>query len=385
MGGNNLYEILGVSKGADDAEISKAYKKMAVKHHPDKGGDEETFKKVQQAYDVLGDPKSREFYNMTGQIPGEGGAPQPGENHGHGMPFGMGGGMPFGMNMADLFGMFGGRGGGGGGGPPRKHPGKAPPRVEHLPVSLAQLYNGGSFGICLSREKFCGGCNGAGSKVIKTCDRCRGAGKVVQDIMIGPGMAMRSEGPCGECAGRGEKKGDPCKDCEERGLNRQTKNLTVNILPGMSVGDTIVFEGESSDTHEFEHAADLQIVLDAADDPHEWVRDGNNLRRNITISLAESLCGTSVHLLGHPSQNSRMNIDIPCGVYHTQEVVVNGRGMPYKNRQGFGNLILKVHVVTQDAEQRVLEEKSVSLKEIFSYIEKTPVVGSSDWTARATT
>jgi DnaJ-class molecular chaperone len=80
-----------------------------------------------------------------------------------------------------------------------------------------------------------------------------------------------------------------------------------------------------------------------------------------------------------------MNIYIPCGVYHTQEVVVNGRGMPYKNRQGFGNLILKVHVVTQDAEQRVLEEKSVSLKEIFSYIEKTPVVGSSDWTARATT
>uniref|UniRef100_A0A6C0I9X5 J domain-containing protein n=1 Tax=viral metagenome TaxID=1070528 RepID=A0A6C0I9X5_9ZZZZ len=393
MGSDNLYELLGVSKGADSAEISKAYKKMAVKHHPDKGGNEETFKKIQRAYDVLGDDKSREFYNMTGQIPGENGAPQPGEGHG-GMPFGMGGGMPFnmggggmpfGMNMADLFGMFGGRGGGGNGGMPRKHPGKAPPRVEHLPVSLAQLYNGGSFVICLNREKFCGGCNGVGSKVLKTCDRCRGAGKVVQDVMIGPGMAMRTEGPCGDCAGKGEKKGEPCKDCEGQGLKRQIKNLTVNITPGMAVGDNIVFDGESSDTHEYERAADLQIVLDAADDDHGWVRDGNNLRRDIHVSLAESLCGTNVHLLGHPSQVGGINIDVPRGVHHTQEIVVIGRGMPFKGRPGFGNLILKVHVVTQDAEQRVLDEKGSQLNELFGYVKKSPVGDGAIWTARSVT
>ena len=131
--GENLYSVLGVDKNASPTEISKAYKTMARTHHPDKGGSEDAFKRIQRAYDVLSDDKAKEFYDMTGNVPGEDGAPQGG---GGGMPGGMPFGMPFGMNMADLFGMFGQRhgGGGGGGGPRRKRQG-----TSESPATLSRF------------------------------------------------------------------------------------------------------------------------------------------------------------------------------------------------------------------------------------------------------
>jgi molecular chaperone DnaJ len=381
MAKDNLYEVLGVSRGASEVELSKAYKTLARTHHPDKGGNEETFKKIQRAYDVLSDQKSKEFYDMTGSVPGEDGAPDAGNGGGGGggMPFGMGGGggIHFGMNMADLFGMFG-QSRGGPPGPRRRRPGKAPPRVERLPLSLAQLYNGGSITICLNREKFCPSCKGNGSKVLKTCDKCQGSGTSVQHIMMGPGMMMQSHGPCPNCDARGEQRGDPCVDCRGQCLTRQTKNIEIKIAPGASAGDVISFESEASDSVDFERGSDLNIVLETADDPNGWVRDGDNLRNEVHISLTESLCGVQKEIQGYPGTNGPVNIEIPRGTQNNTEVVVTGRGMP-RARGGNGNLYLKVHVVVKESEQRVLFERSDTFASMFEYSRE--ISGTNAWTA----
>ena len=377
-GGENLYETLGVSKSASEAEINKAYKVLARSHHPDKGGDEEKFKKIQRAYDVLSDKKSRDFYDMTGAVPGEDGAPPEGfGGGGGGMPFGMGG-MPF--NMADLFGMFGGGGGrGGGGGPRRRRPGKAPPRIERLPLSLSQFYHGGVLNISLNREKFCATCSGNGSKVLKTCDKCGGSGQTVQHMMIGPGMMVQSHGPCGDCGGRGEQKGEACADCKGAGLVRGTKSIEVRIQPGAAAGDVLVFENEASDTLDYEKGADLQIVLESADDNDGWIREGDNLRNTITISLADSLCGCVVALRGHPSvpAEQEIHVDVPRGIQNGEEVFVAGRGMPRQSRAGgHGHIYLKVRVAVSEAEQRVLVESNESVAALFGH---KNIIYSGSW------
>ena len=374
MAKEDLYAVLGVARDANEGDISKAYKGLARSHHPDKGGDVEKFKQIQQAYEVLGEQKSREYYDMTGSIPGEGGGGGGGFN-----PFGGGGGfpggMPFGVNMNDLFGMFGG--GGRGGGPKRRRQGKAPPRVERLPVSLSQLYNGGSFTICLNRDKFCPTCKGDGSKVLKTCGKCGGSGTTIQHVQVGPGMVMQTQGPCGDCQGKGEQKGDPCSDCSGQGLTRQTKNIDIIIKPGSSAGDVLVFDSEASDTLDFEKGSDLQIVLESAEDPNSWVRDGNNLRNEIHISLKEALCGTHVTLYGHPGFGT-VSIEVPKGTMNGTEINVVGRGMPKVG--GNGNLYLKVHVLVQEVEARVLLEKAEALAGVFSYTHVVPV-GDNVWTS----
>lgn len=374
----SLYETLGVSRDATDTDITRAYKTLARTHHPDKGGDEEMFKKVQRAYDVLGDKKSRDFYDMTGSVPGEDGAPPP-----DGMPFGGGGmGMPFGgggmgmpFNMADLFGMFGG----GGSRPRRRHPGKAPPRIERLPLSLSQFYQGGVLNISLNREKFCTTCTGHGSKVLKTCDKCGGSGQTIQHMMIGPGMMVQSQGPCGDCGGKGEQKGEPCVDCKGAGLVRGTKSIEVRIKPGAAAGDILVFENEASDTLEFEKGSDLHIVLESADDTYGWVRDGDHLRNTITISLAESLCGCTVTVRGHPAVGTSgqdIHVDVPRGIQNGDEVYLAGRGMPKRHGTSNGHIYLKVRVAVSEAEQRVLMESNERMAALFGY---THVAKSGAW------
>lgn len=295
---------------------------------------------------------------------------------------------PFGFNMADLFGMFGGGPrGNGGGGPRKRRPGKAPPRIERLPLSLTQFYHGGVLNISLNREKFCNTCKGDGSKVLKTCDKCGGSGQSIQHMMIGPGMMVQSHGPCGDCGGKGEQRGEPCSDCKGAGLLRGTKSIEVRIQPGASARDILTFENEASDTLEFEKGSDLQIVLESADDNYGWIRDGDNLRNNITISLKESLCGCHVALKGHPAVgggDEEIQVSVPRGIQNGQEVFVAGRGMPKRGfdasgaSKGHGHIYLKVNVVVSEAEQRILTESEESVAALFGYKRVIPT-GDRVW------
>jgi DnaJ family protein A protein 2 len=182
----DLYKLLGIERSASSSDVKRAFHKLALQHHPDKGGNEETFKKMQQAYEVLSDDGKRRHYDATGQVPGEQMAEQ-----GGGMPF------PFPFDIGNLFGMFGQ-----GGRPPRHRGMKPPAKQEKLKLTLAQLYFGHSFQIHLDRFKACGSCQGSGAKRKESCGSCGGGGMVIQTVNLG-GMVMQSQGPCRDCNGEG--------------------------------------------------------------------------------------------------------------------------------------------------------------------------------------
>ena len=169
MNAEDLYNILGVSRNADESEIKKQYRKLCLTHHPDKGGDEEKFKKIQKAYEVLGDDKRRKMYDQMGIVD---------ENESGGMPFGGGGGVDLGSIFANMF--------GGGFNPFDQAPNmpgrmkrhKPQPKVHEIPVSLYDFYYGKQIKIQFERQKFCLSCKGEGFSSFKTCNSCNGQGFV---------------------------------------------------------------------------------------------------------------------------------------------------------------------------------------------------------------
>jgi hypothetical protein len=196
-----LYKALGVSKDADEATIKKAYRKTALQHHPDKGGSEEAFKKVTRAYEVLSDPDKRRVYDQYGEEGLEGG------------DGGGGGGDPMDM-FAQMFGGGVRRGGGGDGGGRRK----GRDMSHQLGVSLADLYNGRTIKLAITRDTTCKDCSGSGGQdgaTETTCGECKGRGMRVMLRQLGPGMVQQMTAPCGACKGAGKTlpEGKRCRTC----------------------------------------------------------------------------------------------------------------------------------------------------------------------------
>jgi DnaJ family protein A protein 2 len=370
----DLYGVLGIERSASSADIKKAYMKMAKTEHPDKGGDEEKFKKIVKAYEVLSDDEKREFYNQTGQIPGEGGVPEDVGSGGMGMPFpfgGMGMGMGgFTMNMNDLFGMFGG------GGPAKRQQtrGKEPPKVVKIPVSLGQFYNGHVFGVAFERQRFCKGCKGTGAERSEDCGTCHGSGVQTKMMQMGPGMMMQSQGPCTGCSGKGKKQTGTCKECKGAAKFAEEKKLEVRIQPGMAAGETIIFPDVCSDSHEYSEPGDVHIVLEDADDVHGWQRVGADLVRDIEISYTDSLLGTTILLQGHPRTPEGMYVDIPGPVTNGEVLLVNEEGMPTKGRRGIMRLKLIVKISAEErAAIRMANAAMIAdAAGISQFVKKTP-------------
>jgi DnaJ-class molecular chaperone len=333
----NLYAILGVSRESNAQQIRDAYKVLVRKEHPDKGGDAEKFKKIQKAYDVLSDDGKRMHYDQTGQLPDEG--QDNGQMHGGmqgGMPFGFGQGIP--MNVGNIFNMFNGM-------PQqrRRREGKAPPRVSHIPLTLRDFYNGRSFQIQLERQRFCKDCKGDGSTTMKTCAGCNGIGAKKQMIQMGPFM-MENNTVCELCNGSGKQKGDNCWTCKGSCFVKEEKTLEIRIEPGMGNGNTIVFNGESSDTSDYAEAGDVVIELQSADETTPWNRKGDDLHTTVKISFSESLVGCSVRISNHPGYDSSVVFTILPGVINGEAVTVKGYGMPKRGSSIKGNAILTVSI-----------------------------------------
>jgi DnaJ-class molecular chaperone len=355
----DLYKTLGIERGASSGEIKKAYMKLAKTEHPDKGGNEESFKKIVKAYEVLSDDEKRTFYDQTGQIAGEGGVPEGAEmggmnmggmNMGGGMPFPFGGMGGFTMNMGDLFGMFGGRQGS----RKRERQGKEPPKVKQVPVSLSQFYHGHRFGVEFDRYRFCSKCTGTGADKTEDCRGCHGSGVQTKIIQMGPGMMMQSQGPCDQCQGKGKKQTGTCSECKGVAKFMESKKLEVRIVPGMSAGETVIFNNVSSDTHEFAEAGDLHIVFENSEDLNDWARNGSDLEKTVTISYTESLLGTTVKLLGHPRAPAGLYVDIPAVTINGDVLVVKNEGMPIKNTGRFGSMKLKIQIKVTDEERAAI-------------------------------
>lgn len=336
-----LYDILGISRDASPDAVKSAYRKMVVVHHPDKGGNEEKFKEIQKAYEILSDDKRRQMYDMTGN--------ESEEQAQGGNPFG-GMGVPF-----DLGSMFGGMFGGGmhfgnSGGPQRRRRGeKAPPKTHEIPLSLDDFYNGRMIHMEFDKQVFCEQCKGHGSESTQTCGECRGQGQVTKILQMGPGMMMQTNGPCDSCRGQGEKVGPACKKCNGNKMKSVKKTLEVKIEAGSVPGQRLVFEGECSDTHEYDKAGDVHIILQEAENKDKWERKGNDLYNDVTVRLGESLTGCKRVLPGHPAYPNGLELQIPAGVQHGSTVRYANEGMLKR-----GSVIIRISVIVQKAELDVL-------------------------------
>lgn len=250
-----LYETLGVEKTAEEKEIKRAYKKLAMKHHPDKGGDEAKFKEISAAHEILSDADKRAKYDKYGL---EGVSDE-------------GGGGPGGRSPDDLFNMFfGGQGGGGGrggGGGPRKGD-----NVNHpIKVTLEDLYNGKTVKLAINRQKIVG--------EARECVECDGQGVVLELRQIALGMVQQVQKRCVSCAGEGYN----CKTTKER------KVLEVVVDKGMKNGQKVVFRGMADEKPNMESG---DIVFIVQEKPHDvFKRKGADLLITKTLSLNEALCG----------------------------------------------------------------------------------------------
>ncbi|GLT81933.1 hypothetical protein SLE2022_003560 [Rubroshorea leprosula] len=270
------YEILGVSKNASQDDLKKAYRKAAIKNHPDKGGDPEKFKELAQAYEVLSDPEKREIYDEYGE---------------DALKEGMGGGGA-GHDPFDIFSSF--FGGGFGGSSSRGRRQRRGDDVVHpLKVSLEDLYLGTTKKLSLSRNMLCSKCNGKGSKsgASMKCAGCQGTGMKVSIRQLGPSMLQQMQHPCNECKGTGEtiNDRDRCPQCKGEKVVPEKKVLEVVVEKGMQNGQKITFPGEADEAPDTV-TGDIVFVLQQKEHPR-FKRKGEDLFVEHTLSLTEALCG----------------------------------------------------------------------------------------------
>lgn len=279
---SRYYELLNVSKDASPDEIKKAHRKLALKLHPDKGGDPEKFKEINEAYDCLKDAEKRRIYDQYGE-----------EALKEGMGNGGGGGGGF-----DLFDIL--SGGGGRRGAPRER--KSEDVVHKLAASLEDLYNGTVRKLTLSRNIPCDSCKGVGTKSGRKyeCGTCRGSGVTVQLRPLGPGMVQQVQARCNSCSGTGSNvpASDKCSSCQGRGLAPERKTFEVHIEQGMKNNSRIVLRGEAGCTEPGLVPGDVVLIIQQKE--HETfkrpAKNGIDIFVDKTITLQEALCGFSFNL-----------------------------------------------------------------------------------------
>ena len=357
----DLYNLLEVERSATQDEIRKAYLKLSKKHHPDKGGDAELFKKIQKAYDVLSDKQAKDFYDMTGSIPGED------DGGGAGAGAGPMGGAGFPFDMGNIFShIFGGAGGQGGRHGHQPKQAKGPTKVQEIGLTLQQFYNGHRLDMTFERMKFCDKCAGSGASLKESCKGCSGSGVQSQRTMMGP-IIMASTIPCTGCGGKGTIVKEKCGGCN--GDSRVSDNRQVGIMieAGMGPGDVLLFENGCSDDPMFEKPGDIKIILQEAEESHGWKRIGDTLEASIRLTLGQSLVGVTTELEGHPRAPDGIYVTIPPGTISGDVLVMKGDGMPVRGGHGRkGDARLRVVVVATAEERAAIEEKGIEgLRSLF--------------------
>lgn len=350
----SLYDVLGVSKSADTNEIKKAFKKAAMTHHPDKGGDPEKFKEIQKAHEILTDDRRRQIYDMTGSEDGE-----MANQEAHGFPFDIG------AMFGGLGGMFGGMGGMHRGGPRVVRRPKAPPKVTEIPLKLHDFYHGRTFQVKFERQKFCEQCKGQGATSFQNCHTCQGNGVLRQHIQMGP-MMMINEGPCNDCQGEGKKASGNCYSCSGKKTMPQEKELSVKIEPGMKPGEILIFPKECSDDPNYDEPGDVHFLLQEAEGDDGWLRKGDDLETAVTVTLQQALLGCSKTLQGHPGYLQGLEITVPVGIMSGDMISVGGKGMPKKGSTEFGTLRIRVTVTVSEKEKEILQRNHTLVQAMFS-------------------
>ena len=337
----DYYEVLGVSKGASEDEIKRAYKKLARKYHPDMNpGDkeaEEKFKEVNEANEVLSNPEKKAKYDQFGFA---GVDPNYGAGQGG---YGGAGGFDFG-DLGDIFGSFFGGGFGGGG---RRNP-NAPQRGESIRASLSVEFTEAAFGceksITIDRFEQCPTCKGKGcapGTTPEVCTQCHGTGTVTQAQRTPFGM-MQSQTVCPKCRGKGQIIHQPCPDCRGAGVVRKRRTIQVNIPAGIDNGQTISLRGQGHSGKNGGPAGDLLITVMVR--PHEiFRRDGTAVFCEAPITFTQAVLGGTLEI---PTIDGKVKYDIPEGTQTGTVFRLRGKGIPVLNGRGRGDQYATVNIET---------------------------------------
>lgn len=348
-----FYDLLGVSPNASDSEIKKAYRKAALKYHPDKNPSEEgaeKFKEASSAYEVLSDSQKREVYDQYGEegLSGAGGGAG-----------GFGGG--FGGFGDDIFSQFfGGAGAGRPTGPQRGRD------IKHeIAVTLEEVYKGRTAKLALNKQILCKSCEGRGGKqgAVKKCTSCNGQGVKFVTRQMGP-MIQRFQTECDVCHGTGDiiDPKDRCKVCQGKKVANERKILEVHVDPGMKDGQKIVFKGEA------DQAPDIipgDVIFVVAEKPHKhFQRVGDDLVYEAEIDLLTAIAGGEF-ALEHVS-GDWLKVSIVPGevIAPGARKIIEGKGMPIQKFGGYGNLLINFKIKFP-ANHFTSEENMKKLEEIL--------------------
>ena len=328
MSEQDYYEVLGVDRGADGSALKSAYRKLAMKYHPDRNpGDksaENRFKKISEAYDVLSNPEKKSAYDQYGHE-----AFNSGQNGG-----GFGGGFgSFSDIFEDFFGDMGGRN--------QSRQERGQDLKYELSVNLREAYLGIKKEISFDTLITCESCNGSGSERdqgISTCGTCGGSGRT----RASQGF-FTVERTCPTCNGAGQVITDPCSSCAGEGRKRKSRKIEVNIPTGVDDGSRIRLSGEGAAGKNGSESGDLYLFISI--EPHElFDRDGTNIFCNVPISMVEATLGGSVEV---PTvSGGRAKVKIPMGTQTGDQLRLSGKGMPALRSVSFGDMIISLVVET---------------------------------------
>jgi len=355
----DYYKILGLPKNASADEIKRAYRKLAHEFHPDKGGDAEKFKEINEAYQILSDPQKRSQYDRFGsdfqQTPG--------------------GGFSGFEGFADAFDFFGGRGGRQGGnfgfedifegvfgrGGHSQNRGEGQDVGLDIEITLAEAYAGVEKEVSLFKNVLCRECQGTGAasgSKMKECSACRGRGKV-EEKRSGGFFTFSQIKVCPACEGKGKKPEKECSNCHGEGRLKENKNLRVKIPAGIQDGQVMSLAGQGEAGRAFGRPGDLYIKIHVKNDSR-FRREGNNLIYDLFLNFSQAALGGKAEV---PTLSGPVSLKIPAGIENGAQILLEGKGMPRLHRRAFGGMIVRVKIKTP-------KKLSRRAKELLEELEK---------------
>lgn len=338
----DLYEVLGVARGASKEDIKKAYRKLAMQHHPDKNpGNKESealFKEASHAADILLDDQKRKMYDQFGHDGAQMG----------GGPGGFGGGGfqgDFG-DLGDIFGdifgdILGGQRGGGRRGGSRRTRAQAGDDLQtELNITFEEAAFGAEKELHINRSIVCGDCHGSGAKKgtsPTTCDMCHGHGEIRRQ----QGFFTIAQ-PCPKCHGTGQMIKDVCESCNGRGRNKKREKLSVKVPAGIDEGQRLKLSGQGDSGMHGGPAGDLYVLIHLNE--HEFFkRDEFDVHCEVPISFSQAALGTEIEV---PTLGGRVSVKVPEGTQSGQKMKLRNKGITKLGGYGFGDQIITIHVET---------------------------------------
>jgi molecular chaperone DnaJ len=357
MSKRDYYDVLGVSKGATAEELKKAYRKLALKYHPDKNPDnkeaEEKFKEAAEAYEVLSNTEKRSRYDQFGHRGMSGSGGFGGQN----------------MSMDDIFshfgdifgGAFGGGFSGGFGGQrsSRRRVNRGSNLRVKVKLDLKEVAHGVEKKIKLNKYVPCDSCSGSGAEKgssKSTCPTCRGMGQVTQVTNTFLGQ-MQTSSTCPQCGGDGEVITNKCNSCHGNGIVKGEEVVTFKVPPGVADGMQLSIGGKGNAAARGGIPGDLLVLIEEKDHP-ELIRDGNNLLYDLYISFTDAALGSSVEI---PTVDTKAKIKITPGTQGGKVLRLKGKGLPDVNGYGKGDLLVNVNIWTP---KQLSKEEKIMLENL---------------------